>query len=287
MNGLIFTTFNKDGNPVDELISIFDNHNWPVAEIYSEFHKYHWPDITLSEKKRTIEKSYDDGFLNEKEYWGDMDLLGEYIPEKRQIILYILTIEKAAKKLYETIGARLDVAIDILTNIVLVHEISHWIVHTFYPHTKRKRADRIRYSKKEEIYFHEGLAQYFTWIIIENVKGYLDVFKELNRHQSKPYHEFKTFWKKDIDDIIAALAICKLKNIQNIDRFKDETVICRAFNGNSEKKYLSRNNYAPISDEKLKELLKSKIDYSLYSDHLTEHQKSENRGMIKGIQFGV
>ena len=69
------------------------------------------------------------------------------------------------------------------------------------------------------LYFHEGLAQYFTWFSIKNRKSLREVYIELNKHQREEYKIYKQLLNSldkvyNIAYIIKILKACREKNIQ-------------------------------------------------------------------------
>lgn len=231
MNGnILFSAFHKD-NLIDKLLKEFENKKWGINLIQSIFHKYHWPKIILSEEKpkfaifSTIEQP-----IQSDEVDSSIDLLGQYFPQKMEIKLYLLAIEEAAKRYAKykdinNINGIVEVIVDQITQIVLIHEISHWLVisvkdeeeNTFYDDEKKKE---LKYEEVEEINFHEGLAQYFTWYILTENKEDLSLFDWLNENAPVQYQVYSEIKDKGIQKVIDVISLSRKKETQDWTLFK-------------------------------------------------------------------
>jgi len=113
-----------------------------------------------------------------------MELLGSYNYEKNLIKMYAENIQETAEQfnMYKDI-TDINKTLENLTNIVLTHEIAHWLIDT----TLDSDPKNIKYKEDDEKDFHEGLAQYFTYYI----HGEDELFNWLVRNQSKRYNIYK------------------------------------------------------------------------------------------------
>jgi hypothetical protein len=113
-------------------------------------------------------------------------------------------------------GIGFEEAVDYLTAIVLVHELTHWAIHWNCDFNQKSLRCDLRYEYEDEINFHEGLAQYFTDNTIRKLglKKMIDLFDFLKQRQSYPYRVFEEF-KTDLDGneidvacVFTALGVC-------------------------------------------------------------------------------
>lgn len=142
---------------------------------------------------------------NEQEIFYDTELLlGIYkIYPQNHIVLYEKGIEWCAKKL------KLDY--EYLKWNVLVHEIGHWITHTFYKDNWEGWEDS-RYLKTEEN-VHEGWAQLIAYWVIKSLEKdnknthdeLINVFEKLKDKQREPYKKYEEFKKEDKSKVINTL----------------------------------------------------------------------------------
>lgn len=116
-----------------------------------------------------------------------IDFLGEY-SHYGYIKLYVTRIAKTAEKYFHLFGGNLEYIIECLTEITLIHEMIHWLMHKSMPPSARKF--KIRYTTQDEIYYHEGMAQYFTHEIIQRSHLHNDIFNWLLSKQIKRYRIF-------------------------------------------------------------------------------------------------
>jgi hypothetical protein len=227
---ILFSAFHKD-NLIDKLLKEFKTKGWDINEIQSIFHHYHWPKIILSEEKpkfaifSTIEQPIQSDEVNSDNFNSSIDFLGQYFPFEKEILLYLLAIEDTAKK-YTKLKKTKDVkaVVEQITQIVLIHEISHWLVisvndangKSFYDDVKK---EELRYKVPEEINFHEGLAEYFTWYILSHNKVDLSLYNWLNENAPKQYQVYSEIKEKQIQTVIEVISISREKEIQDWTKF--------------------------------------------------------------------
>jgi hypothetical protein len=136
--------------------------------------------------------------------WPDnlFDLLGSYkvkVPMKEgRIILYEDCISKFGLIFYETFGKTIgksrQFCINLICEIVLWHELGHWITHWMPGRDKNKWNTKSYNSGSIDV--HEGLAQLFTHYAIINIKdnklrtNYLLLFSLMLQNQAPCYHKF-------------------------------------------------------------------------------------------------
>jgi len=124
------------------------------------------------------------------------ELLGCYVPNQRQIIIYDRGIEWCAK--------RNGFDKNSLENVVIIHELAHWITH-LVPGVTTRNWDLDLFNRTETN-VHEGFAQLLTWWVAEKVgKEFKDTFEKLNRNQSSAYHVFEQFKSEHKHSILISL----------------------------------------------------------------------------------
>jgi len=206
---ILFSTFYQN-NLIDRLLGEFKlNFNWDINEIESDYHKYHWCNIILTEEIKS-DVNWD------SEFPFEIDLLGEY--SKNEIKLFILMIEKYAINICENKKERKNL-IEKLSYIVLIHEMVHWIIYTIKDHKMRVFTSTTD-NGIDKTNFHEGLAQYFTWYIIQKDTELLEVFEKLNQNQPSEYKVFEVLKDKDISDIMIAISVSRNEKRQSWEFLK-------------------------------------------------------------------
>ncbi len=260
MNRISFVSFNKEKNPIDDVLQLFKRSHpyWYVYNIESIYHQYHWPDIILSEKEKVIKLNLSSIFPDEledlikrelisnNEYSNQEDLfselkeqfigvLGEY-NHNGTIKLFIKRIEKTAQNYFSLMGGDIKDIIECLTEIVLIHEIVHWLMHKSMQPSVRKF--KIRYTSQDEVYYHEGMAQYFTNEIINSSKMHTNIFNWLLASQIKRYRVFLDILppKYSFKDVMAGLVTSSILDIQNWTKLTKEISDSSKISGSIEEK---------------------------------------------------
>ena len=124
-------------------------------------------------------------------------LLGCYYPSTQEIHLYEIGIQWCAN--------RLQMDADILREIVLIHELGHYIQHKMPCYKTKEWDDQLynaSYSPKD---LQEGWAQLMDAWVVEDESEYRDVFYSLVECQSKPYHTFYRYKGYPHDKILESL----------------------------------------------------------------------------------
>jgi hypothetical protein len=191
---------------IDELIDEFvcKTRAWEFKLMPQGYaHKYSWPDIVLSDRY-VVKESFD--FMgsdqNEHDFPFILELLGCYIPEINEndpdgkVILFMPQIIKAAEAFVADYqSCDLKKCIEDLTLIVLIHEFTHWIVHTG---SFRIGLDihapflDYQYSDKDSIYFHESIAQIMTNYFCSKDADLWRMFSWLEKQQPIQYQVYKS-----------------------------------------------------------------------------------------------
>jgi hypothetical protein len=211
----------------DELLDYFLKAGWGLNVNDNQFFtKYKWPDIKLS---KLIIEFLDDDLGNNRDHEFAIELLGCYQLEKDYteegtVILYYEKIKSAAERYIDETRSTtsLEIVIDRLTTIVLIHELVHWLIHYVSPGVCNKIPVGTRYNKFDELEFHEGFAQIFTHWFANNKGGlYLDIFSWLVKKQPPQYHAYTKLLSigvKTHSHAITLMRICKLLDIQSMDK---------------------------------------------------------------------
>jgi|GEM_PF-2948908 len=229
------------------LIQIFKDHGWEIDNL---------PSIYDSDETPVENQDWDfDRFLGVYEQtnktWCDVG----------KVILYPKNIEKVAKAFYEhdqllnvnkgqnknlkegevfqksnllvflqeggrtpDYGVKLEDAIDFLTAIVLIHELTHWMIHWNRDFNGIALKCNFNYDNDENKKFHEGIAQYFTDNTIRKggIEKMIALFEFLKQRQSNPYRVFEEL-KTDLDGheinvacVFTALGVCWNNNFNQL-----------------------------------------------------------------------
>ena len=133
----------------------------------------------------------------------DTDLLGYYEHADKKVVLCINRIEKVGKKLSHALHLDEKLCIQKLTEIVLVHELGHWLTYAsgFAKSYRMFEVDEITSLTIEGIIdetkaneMSEAFAQLFVYEFIkrqESATGLKRVFDELTRRQSCVYRKYQ------------------------------------------------------------------------------------------------
>jgi len=185
MKEVLFFQHKKE-NILDHLIYLFKNKGgWKLNDSTHQFyHKFEWPDIILADRRRVLSFPKLDG--------NAIELLGSYtfnnFEKIGQVTLYkpaILSCAKDYLKASGTISINFEDTkkiIEILSEIILIHEFVHWLVEVGespkleYMSQTQKTAksyglndikykgqiNDFKYIDIDEISYHESFAQIFT-----------------------------------------------------------------------------------------------------------------------------
>lgn len=185
--GTSYILTDKERVLADILLSIFYYYDFdksPLPSIWTSHELISEKDISDLREKGILRKSKDEVYEDEvnKDAQHCIDLLGMYCPKEVKIVLFITRIKNTAKDL--------NIEEELLKQIVILHEIGHWISHKLvYNNT-----DWIEYLyNKKTVDVHEGLAQLYTWWVVDKFPELKEAFIKLNEHQPSPYLVWKYF----------------------------------------------------------------------------------------------
>ena len=237
--------FKDSDNPIDKLIDQLTQAGWSTKLSKSKYlTKYKWPNLVFSsdiirykdlsfdwykETKNNLERDIsmeqESNFEMEDLFKNCIELLGCYrFKSKKQleegeIVIYYEKIAETAsdycKNHKHSINIHYDHVITHLTKFVMYHEFVHWFMHwvksdggRYIPH---------HYNTRDSVRFHEGFAQLFTYLYVQDNKDRSDIFNWLLSSQPPQYHVFKELLDlgvNTIDKAIATIDILRIKKIQ-------------------------------------------------------------------------
>ena len=149
----------------------------------------------------------------------DEDVLGAYFFRVPEIRLYWIVIG-----VYSQI---LQIPIESLTVVVLIHELAHAYTHLGYDIDNRDWSTEG--FAQSDVYLVEGLAQFYTKVVCEQIKQRLptalNAFEKLLEGQSDVYKEHKNWLaEKDSKHVGETIRIsmldCRSKGICDRSRFQ-------------------------------------------------------------------
>ena len=143
---------------------------------------------------------------NATQYKSSFSPLFECPKQAPQILIYERGIKYCAK---ET-----GLSEDILRQIIIIHELSHWAVHRLQDTKGNIWENELFDSTHKDV--HEGWAQLLTYWALDYLKDTesMEVFEKLNKNQSSSYQKYKEILsrcndKEKILDSLISLRIIK------------------------------------------------------------------------------
>jgi hypothetical protein len=289
----VFYLYDSKKKSLNNLISEFQIKRWCFREIENYFHTYEWPDVVLSDKDSVFKNPFP-GKQND----FVIEMLGCYDPEADQIVLYMPKIKKTAEK-YIVDEVNLKITdeplllrknIENLCTLVLLHEFTHWIVAkgVFTLEIKQpyysSPIHTFLYTEKEHIYFHEAVAQIFTYYFCKkDTDDLLKLFYWLQEKQPEQYHAYKELLntgseaeidQKFIDETIFALMILALSGEDDTrQHFDNLKIILGKIRGH-------------VKDDKFFETINTFDDWDWKKDDF-EPFVFTKRGKIDGVKYGI
>ncbi len=162
------------------------------------------PIIFVDEESEYILTNFPDEKSRNKKYDGEYDIcgvLGEYLPEQQEIKIYLKGISKVC-----SFNRKLDFSL--LTQIVIIHELSHYLSHKFVIDNKVWVNKYYNYVSDDDKNVHELLAQLSTLLVIDNSNNpeLFYTFESLAEKQSSRYTNYQ----------ILASSMCIVNNKKSI-----------------------------------------------------------------------
>jgi len=209
-----------------------------IAELYNIF--LHHGAFKALPEFIPIVKSYDlpvnkrqgRGNDNQRSYDID-DLLGQYARpgggRRKKVRLFVRAINECAQ----------DLSLNEyhLKNIVILHELSHWLVHLFAHYPINNPIDE-RESILSEWYedsdsaVHEAWAQLLTYfVVVRGGDGIKNTFDKLLSKQSSDYHKHKDVLSICNDKNIILDSLLELRQQKKQVSFDDWIIIIRKLKG--------------------------------------------------------
>jgi hypothetical protein len=164
-----------------------------------------------------------------------IEYLGTY-KSKDLVTLYINSISETAGQYHVSQGYpvyELRDSVSYLTDIIIVHEFVHWIVDVML---KKGGRQKFRYATQDEVFFHEGLAQYFTYCMFKDCSEVITIFNWLLTRQLKRYKVYQEILIPDynVHDVMAGIWLCIAKKKQSWTELKsyiDEASKIKGYSG--------------------------------------------------------
>ena len=215
MSENVFFEFKKE-NVLDELLRLFENKGlWQLDKSkFDFFHNYQWPDIILADRKRSLKDKKLDGYA--------IELLGSYSKNEEeigQVTLYMPSVFRCVEDFLKFKGKtdnsfeNIKVNVEILSEIILIHEFIHWLVEMgespkstqIWGETQEKSAKfglgerhyisklpDFKYDDNDSIKYHESFAQIFTNYYCNKIGGiHWEQFEWLEKQQQTQYTVYK------------------------------------------------------------------------------------------------
>ena len=147
------------------------------------------------------------------------EVLGAYFFHENKIVLYWPSIT--------IIAITLDISIESLTVVTLIHELTHAYTHL------GKDSDSLAWNTedfcKTHLFILEGIAQFYTERICKDkfsdMSDIYNAFKELLKYQGEAYTSY-TRWvdnkKHEVETIRSSMIICSHKPIHEFNEFMAE-----------------------------------------------------------------
>jgi hypothetical protein len=296
----------------EELISIlietFKNHGWTIDELPAIFDSDEKPnELTTNTELLDIEKYLGIYRVKDKCFKGEVVLYHENIKDLSH--RYFYEFEMRGK---EIDGKRIFIFLtsddyliseneifDYLKSIVLIHELTHWMIHWNSDFNQKSLKCEDKYESADEINFHEGLAQYFTDCVIRKYgnKKMLDVFDRLNLKQSRTYKVFVEL-KTDLDGnpidvacVFIALALCWEKDYnQSFELLEKYNYISVLYYSNDIRITFEeiKAKKPALDQERITRWYKIGLfEIDLLAVYFSEENKFKYRGEILGKKFGL
>lgn len=235
----IFFQFRNEINHLDRLIKLFELDGWVFEKATTDyFHDYSWPDIRISDKAGIL-PHFDNDTKDSEENYG-IELLGcynqadgninegivtLYMPKIKQVAYSYWNHKFAARGLYDLDAEKYFT--ELVSTVILIHEFVHWIIHWigspgFIDYKITHRYRDLNYSNKDEVYFHESLAQLFTKFICTDSSELYNLFEWLENRQPRQYTAYKGLINdneldRGVSKILRLLLFMRQYDLQSFD----------------------------------------------------------------------
>ena len=198
---------------IDNLIKKFKDWDFKPSESGS-IKEFHWPEIILSDKlinfRDPITKENSKNEESSKDTNGIIELMGCYNiisnnlqEEEGVVILYYERINIVTNHYLEHLRISssnseynkiLKKNFESFMCIILLHELVHWIMRWVeFPINKKFISSESVFA--DEVFFHEGFAQFFTWQMIKDIPQLKLPFLWLETKQPIQYKMYKELTK--------------------------------------------------------------------------------------------
>jgi hypothetical protein len=315
----------------DELISIlietFKNHGWTIDEL---------PTILDSDEKSNVHLN-NDNYWDFDNFLGVYRQVNNLWSNEGEVVLFTEKIYDVAQAFYDhdnppirnpetgevirrengeitrksdlmhylvegqnpDYGTSLNDSINYLTAIVLIHELTHWMIHWGTDFNQKSLKCQFKYNNIDQKQFHEGLAQYFTDYVVtiygnQKIK---ELFIFLKEKQSPPYQvfkELKTDLKEnpiDLSSVFTAIAMCWFDGFsQSFEELKNyNNSICEVFNYEYFVHFLNsiKENKKPQKQEELSDLFKRLDRHLFFVIYFNDEFIEKNKLKITSKKYGL
>jgi hypothetical protein len=315
----------------EELISIlietFKNHGWTIDEL---------PAIFDSDEKSNVHLNNND-FWDFDNFLGVYRQVNNLWSNEGEIVLFTENINEVARAFYDhdnaplrnpetgelirrengeitrksdlmhylvegqnpDYGISLIDSINYLTAIVLIHELTHWMIHWGSDFNQKSLKCQFKYNNIDQKEFHEGLTQYFTDHVV-NIYGnqkIKELFIFLKEKQSPPYQVFEEL-KTDLDEnpieissLFTAIAMCWYSGFsQSFDELKNYNIsIYEVFDNEYFVDFLNsiKENKKPQKQEELSDLFKRLDRHLFFEKYFNDEFIEKNKTKIISKKFGL
>lgn len=142
------------------------------------WHEYDLPYIGISDEDPKLQDNYFDGYL------GMYAAIDKNWEKEGRIVLFSKPIKRVAEEYSTHSGILKEESLNNIIQIVLYHEIGHWIFH--YANIENFRYNKFYNEINNDL--HEAIAQFFVKEAIKNDQKLKDLFNWLCSKQSQIYN---------------------------------------------------------------------------------------------------
>jgi hypothetical protein len=318
----------------EELISIlietFENHGWTIEGL---------PNIFDSDEQKIITHLNQIDFWDYDNFLGIYRKVNNIWCNEGEVVLFTESIQKVAQAFFEKdnapmrnpetgelirrengeltrksdllhfmaqgqnpdYGITLKDSIDYLTAIVLIHELTHWLIHWGTDFNQESLRCDFRYENGDPKEFHEGLAQYFTDFVLREYgnRKICEIFDFLKEKQSELYNVFEELkidldkWPIELGCLFSAIGICWSENFnQSFNQLKKYNYLSVLYYPNDYKLTFEeiKAKKPAIDQEKIIrwwDIEPFNCTNIFLKDYFNEENKVKKRGAIYGRKFGL
>lgn len=201
------------------------------------------------------------------------DVLGYFRPidsEKDTIFLCHAKIEECANAHKWAYAVLLD--------IVAIHEYAHLIHYHFNP--KKFKAGEVGFSDRK--HYVECWANWCTYHVCKSLGShYFEIFEQLNKGQSSPYHEFKNYTAWPVEEVVALFL-----DEKGWINLLEKGFIEKLYNWNSTTiKWIIENWKSNTSAFQVQQIWTDEVFIKIIRDHLKLDEEEQLGGDLINLGF--